>query len=91
MTSASIYIRKMRFQEAKEKFLQDIEKLFCQGIEEVEVIHGVGEYVLRNMVEKEIESIDYVELLQQAIPNPGALRLKILVPPKETMARYFES
>lgn len=89
MATPSIYIRKLRFEEAQSKFLRELDSYFVQGIEEIEVIHGIGQHILRRMVEQEVEKLDYVEIVQQPLPNPGALKLKLLVPPKHERDQYL--
>ena len=89
MATPSIYIRKLRFEEAQSKFLRELDSYFVQGIEEIEVIHGIGQHILRRMVEQEVEKLDYVEIVQQPLTNPGALKLKLLVPPKHERDQYL--
>lgn len=86
---AQIYIRQMRFDEARNKLLAEIERLFFAGEPEVEIVHGIGNYVLRNMAIKELEKLDYVELSAGGYnPNPGSLKVKLLVPDAGVMERY---
>ncbi|MDH5720688.1 MAG: Smr/MutS family protein [Spirochaetia bacterium] len=82
----------MRFEEAKNKFLQEIEHCFARGIEFVEVIHGIGTYTLRNMVLNEINNIEYIELFNplEYSMNPGSLKLVIKTPDKYTLYKYIE-
>jgi len=84
----TIYIRKLRYVEAQSHFLTELERAFMAGEAEVEVIHGIGTYALRKMVLKEIESIDYVEIIENH--NPGALRLRILGPEPSMMKKYLD-
>ena len=84
----TIYIRKLRYSEAQSHFLVELERAFMSGEPEVEVIHGIGTYALRNMVLKEIKSIDYVEVIENH--NPGSLRLRILGPEPSIMKKYLD-
>lgn len=77
---AQIYIRKMRFDDARQKLLREIEHYFYAGESEVEIIHGIGEYVLRKMAETELAKLDYVRLSDSYHTNPGALRVTLLIP-----------
>lgn len=85
---AQIYIRRMRFDDARQKLLREIEHHFIAGEKEVEVIHGIGEYILRRMVEAEVHKLDYVELDTSFHTNPGSVRLKLLSPDSSILARY---
>lgn len=86
---AQIYIRQMRFDEARNKLLADIERFFFAGEREVEIVHGIGNYVLRNMAIAELGKLDYVELSADGYnPNPGSLKVKLLVPDEGAMERY---
>ena len=86
-----IYIRKLRFEDAKKKFLNEIEKCFARGVQYVEVIHGIGSYILRNMVIDEINKINYVELAsdQDFNTNPGSIKLIIRTPEKSILNKYI--
>lgn len=88
-----IKIREMRFDKARGIFLNEIEKYFLQGEQEVHVLHGIGEYILRDMVIEECKKIDYVEVLSTPPgihPNDGILRLRILAPEKSVLDKYLE-
>ena len=89
VATPSIYIRKLRFEEAQRKFLQELDSFFFKGVEEVEVIHGIGEHILRKMVENEVDKLDYVEIVSLPLSNPGALKLKLLVPPKHERDKFI--
>lgn len=86
---AQIYIRQMRFDEARHKLLSDIERYFFAGEREVEIVHGIGNYVLRNMAIAELKKLDYVEFGELGYnPNPGSLKVKLLVPDEGLMSQY---
>ncbi|MDH5717982.1 MAG: Smr/MutS family protein [Spirochaetia bacterium] len=87
-----IYIRKLRFQEAKEKFLREVEKAFINGIKEIEVIHGIGTYTLRKMVIEEVSKLDYADIDNSNIffSNPGSLRLLLFPPESHLLNKYIE-
>lgn len=86
----TIYIRKLRYEEARQKFLQEIEHAFYQGISEVEIIHGVGTYTLRNMLLKEIKRIDYISISNEWNSNPGSLKVLLAVPDAGLMKKYID-
>ncbi len=85
-----IYIRKLHYEEAKQKFLTELDNAFFSGEPEVEVIHGVGTYTLRNMVLEQIKKISYVELSNNWNHNPGSLKLTLLVPEMSLLKKYKE-
>lgn len=86
----TIYIRKLRYEEARQKFLREIEHAFYKGIREAEIIHGVGTYALRNMVIKEIQSIDYVQISDEWNPNPGSLKIILNIPDPGILKKYTD-
>jgi len=86
----TIYIRKKPYEEARTLFLTEIEKAFAKGEREVEVIHGIGEHILRKMVIKECSKIDYVRVLESHFhSNPGVLRLELLIPDPALLKKYL--
>jgi len=85
---AQIYIRQMRFEEARQKLLQEIENHFFAGHSEVEIIHGIGNYILRRMAEQELGKLDYVRLSDSYQSNPGSLRVTLLTPDPGILESY---
>lgn len=86
-----IYLRLLSYDEARRKLLREIEQAFLEGVEEVEIIHGVGSYILAKMVREELAKISYVVPLDNSLHyNPGACRYQLLVPSKESLRRYLE-
>jgi len=84
-----IYIRQMHYEEARTKLLREIESQFFAGTQEVEVVHGIGNYILRRMAEQELGNLDYVEILSPGCyANPGSMRVRLLVPDAGTMQAY---
>lgn len=79
----------MRYDEARTKLLNEIESLFFSGAPEVEVVHGIGNYILRRMAEQELGALDYVEILKPGYyANPGAMRVRLLVPDPGKLQNY---
>lgn len=79
----------MRFDEARNKLLSELDKHFFAGQPEVEIIHGIGNYVLRNMVLAELKKLDYVRIQDAGFhPNPGSLKVTLLGPEKSVLDRY---
>lgn len=86
-----IYIRRLRYEEARHTLLTSLEKYFSQGVREVEVIHGIGTYTLRKMVLAEIEKMDYVNVIPGILgENPGTLRLELLSPEEHILNSYID-
>jgi dsDNA-specific endonuclease/ATPase MutS2 len=86
---AQIYIRQMRFDEARNKLLSEIERFFFAGESEVEIVHGIGNYILRKMVLSELARLDYVTVNDSGFnPNPGSLKVKLLVPDPGMLSTY---
>ncbi|MBV6493819.1 MAG: hypothetical protein LDLANPLL_01842 [Turneriella sp.] len=88
---AQIYIRKMHFEEAKKKLLSEIDHYFYEGEREVEIIHGIGNYILRKMALAELEKLDYVCVDNSGFnPNPGSLKVTLLIPDSSVLEKYKE-
>lgn len=86
---SQIYIRQMRFDEARNKLLREIEKFFFAGESEVEIVHGIGNYVLRKMAIAELAKLDYVRIEDSGFnPNPGSLKVSLLTPDPGIMQTY---
>ena len=85
-----VYIRKMKFEEARKKFLQELEFAFAKGHSQIEVIHGIGDYILRNMVHNEVAKIDYAEMQEPTlVSNPGSSIVKLLGPDQSVLKKYM--
>ena len=82
-----IYIRKLRYEDAKKKLLQEIESLFLKGAERVRIIHGVGEHILRKMAVQELSRLDYIEIIEDENiqKNIGQLEIRLLLPDPELL------
>lgn len=76
----------MGYVDAKRFFRAELEKSFFRGQELVEVVHGIGTYTLRKMILEEINTLDYVNIIESH--NPGSLLLELLVPDKSTLKRF---
>jgi len=82
----TIYIRKLPYSEAKHIFLSELEKCFFSGEERIEVVHGIGEYVLRNMVFAEVAKIDYAQVRDS--DNPGISIVELDLPEESMLKKY---
>lgn len=78
----------MRFDDARQKLLQEIETHFFAGAAEVEIVHGIGDYVLRRMAEAELSKLDYVRISEACHTNPGSLRVTLLTPDPGLLESY---
>lgn len=85
---AQIYIRQLRYDEARQKLLSEIERLFFAGVREVEIVHGIGDYILRRMAQAELQKLDYVRINTEWNANPGILRVTLLTPDEGILAEY---
>ncbi|TGJ99080.1 DNA mismatch repair protein MutS [Leptospira semungkisensis] len=89
----TIYIRKMRFEEAYRILDKEIQEAFLKGETLVEVIHGIGEGVLRKMTEDYIRNHSYLKVLEDAglnIGNPGSTLIEIMGPSAEDLKKYLK-
>lgn len=88
-----IYIRKLSYNEAKEKLIKEIQEAFLNGEKEIEVIHGIGEGILKKMTIEYVKSQTYLKLIESpdfVYNNPGSTRIEILSPDKETIQKYLK-
>ena len=86
---AQVYIRQMRFDEARNKLLSEIEQHFFAGESEVEIVHGIGNYILRKMVIAELAKLDYVRINSDNYNmNPGSLKVTLLIPDAGLLDSY---
>ncbi len=86
-----IYLRRLTLDRARAKLLHEIELYFARGYEKVKVIHGVGTYVIHNMVVEEIAKIDYVEHIQTPLSfNDGELYIRLLIPKLQKLHQIME-
>ncbi|MCC6824068.1 MAG: Smr/MutS family protein [Verrucomicrobia subdivision 3 bacterium] len=81
MPTREIYIRKMRFEEARYKLDREINEAFMNGETYVEIVHGIGEGVLKKLVEDYVKENDFLKIYNTEnyiIPNPGSTKVEIL-------------
>ncbi|TGK35003.1 DNA mismatch repair protein MutS [Leptospira gomenensis] len=89
----TIYIRKLRFEEAKQKLDREIQDAFLAGETLIEIVHGIGEGVLKKLAADTIRTHDFlkeVDYSQFGISNPGSTLVEVLGPDKETLRRYLK-
>lgn len=88
----TIYIRKLRFEEAQKKLEEEIQEAFLAGETFIEVIHGIGEGILKKLTLETIRTHDFlkeVDYSQFGISNPGSTLVEVLGPDKDTLKRYL--
>ncbi len=88
-----IYIRKLSYIDAKNKLEREIQQAFVEGETYVEVIHGIGEGILKRMVIEYVQSQSYLKLVERTSlvsSNPGATQIEILTPKKEILKKYLK-
>ena len=84
----TIIIRKLRFEDAKQKFLTELEQAFFKSHSQIEVLHGIGNYTLRDMVWNEIHKIDYADVRKHFF-NPGISIIELHLPDEEILRKYI--
>ncbi|PJZ68561.1 DNA mismatch repair protein MutS [Leptospira perolatii] len=88
-----VYIRKMRYEDAYRLLDAEVQEAFLKGETLVEVVHGIGEGILKRMTEEFINSRDYLKVLQDGglnIGNPGSTLVEILGPTKDDLKKYLK-
>lgn len=88
-----IYIRKLRYEEAYRILDREIQDAFLKGETLVEVIHGIGEGVLRKMTEDYIGANSFLKILEDAglnIGNPGSTLIEIMGPSAADLKKYLK-
>ncbi|EQA37447.1 Smr domain protein [Leptospira inadai serovar Lyme str. 10] len=86
-----IYIRKLRFEEAYRLLDSGIQDAFLKGETLVEVVHGIGEGVLKRMTEDYIQNHDFLKVLEDGglfIGNPGSTLIEIMGPSAQDLKKY---
>lgn len=85
-----IYIRKLRYEEAKIKLEREIHSAFMEGETFVEVIHGIGEGKLKQLTIEFAQSTDFLKIYDPGDfvqTNPGSTKLEILSPTKNYLKK----
>ncbi|MCB1160385.1 MAG: Smr/MutS family protein [Leptospiraceae bacterium] len=86
-----IYIRKMRYEEAKYKLERELHAAFMEGETLVEVIHGIGEGKLKQLTEDMVNEYDFLRLYKTdewIYSNPGSTKVEIFPPDKADLKNY---
>lgn len=86
----TIYIRKLRFEEARTKLERELHEAFMDGETYVEIVHGIGEGVLRRMAIDYVTTSGFLKLVESDPMfrgNPGSTLVEILAPSKEYINR----
>lgn len=76
----------MRYEEASNKLDREIQDAFMAGETLVEVVHGLGEGLLKNLTLEYVRANDFLKVYDTSLyiqPNPGATRIEILSPSKD--------
>ncbi|TGK08670.1 DNA mismatch repair protein MutS [Leptospira fletcheri] len=88
-----IYVRKLRFEEAYRVLDSGIQEAFLKGETLVEVVHGIGEGILKRMTEDYIQSHDFLKVLEDgglSIGNPGSTLIEIMGPSAQDLKKYLK-
>ncbi|TGL65911.1 Smr/MutS family protein [Leptospira sarikeiensis] len=90
----SIYIRKMRYEEAYRLLDREIQAAFLKGETLVEVVHGIGEGVLKRMTDDYIREHSFLKILEDGGlhlgNNPGSTLVEIMGPSSEDLQKYLK-
>ena len=80
-----IYIRKMSYEDARYKLERELHDAFMEGESLVEIVHGIGEGILKRMAEEFVAQSDFLRLSPRdpLFYNPGATRVDVLIPNKK--------
>lgn len=80
----------MRYEDAREKLEKEIHIAFMEGETFVEVIHGIGEGILKQMTIDFVNSTDFLKIYdpgQFIQTNPGTTKIEILSPSKNFLKK----
>jgi dsDNA-specific endonuclease/ATPase MutS2 len=86
-----IYIRKMRYDEARIKLDREMQTAFLDGETIVVVVHGIGEGKLKQMTMDYVKEHDYLKIYNTEMyiqPNPGVTKVEIFSPDKSYLKRH---
>jgi dsDNA-specific endonuclease/ATPase MutS2 len=86
----TITIRQMRFEEARIKLEREMNDAFMEGGGFVEILHGIGEGILKRMAIDYVESCNFLKLVERDPMfrgNPGTTLVEVLAPSKEYINR----
>jgi DNA-nicking Smr family endonuclease len=89
-----IYIRKLRYEEAHEKLEREIQRAFVEGEIYIEIVHGIGEGILKRMAMEYIQAQDFLRLIPRPDmirTNPGSTLVELLAPSAEILRKYMKS
>lgn len=87
----TIYIRKLRYEEAFVKLERELHEAFLAGEEYVEVLHGIGEGILKKMTIEFVDSCGFAKLLEtdpMFRQNPGSTLVQMFPPSQENLKRW---
>ncbi len=86
-----IYIRKLRFEEARYKLERELQDAFMEGETLVQVIHGIGEGKLKQLTLDIASNYDFLRVINTESykePNPGVTNLEVMGLDKQDLKRY---
>ncbi len=86
-----IYIRKMRYEEARYKLERELQDAFMDGETLVQVVHGIGEGKLKQLTLDIASGYDFLRVINTEnfiAPNPGVTKLEVMGLDKQDLKRY---
>jgi dsDNA-specific endonuclease/ATPase MutS2 len=78
-----ITIRKLRYEEARFKLEREIHDACMEGEQFIEILHGLGEGILKKMAIDYVRSQDFLKLVDRPDSvriNPGTTLVEIMIP-----------
>lgn len=76
-----IYIRRMKPYEARLKLEEELNRAFMDGIERVQIVHGIGAGVLRDLTREVVGAYDFCDIFETVLSdNPGVTQVDLYPP-----------
>lgn len=75
----TIYIRKMRYEMAEAKLEKELHQAFLSGVRHVEVVHGIGQGILKRMTREKVAELGMGRVLpeEDGWSNPGVTLVEL--------------
>lgn len=86
-----IHIRRMSYQDAKQKLETELNEAFMQGESRVDIVHGIGQGKLKAMAMQIVRESNFCSLIPEErilYRNPGVLPVDLFPPDRATMRMY---
>ena len=91
--TCTIYIRKMRYEDARKKLETEVQAAFLRGETWLEIVHGIGEGKLRQLVVDFFSASDSLGEVETAPENtwvnPGSTMVRLYPPSRMNLRQYL--